>query len=382
MKATRTSAISRAIFTAALVMAFAQLGIAKVKINSRGVHPSQPLYEKVGSRLALNCEMDFENLGDGLKLAAFSHTIDNIIVKFHHSTQDFWENVRVLPSNNSTPPVFGQVIPPNSRVIFLWPYTDFSQTPPSLIKVKLTFKSVITNEAQDITFDIKPVLFRSAGKYIFPLRPVDSNLEWVVVQGHGLATGHRRNMVLGNGGTPMFNQRYAHDITLNEKSTGRSYPAFYEGLNNKAPVPFFYYGFGQEVIAAASGVVCKIKNDEPDIPAGANYTGDWPGGNRVIINHQNGEYSVYFHLKEGSVAVKEGQAVKQGQKLGQLGNSGNTSGPHLHFQIQSVCATDSVENLPVSFQNISVRSRIKNFPYVKWLAALSSGDAVHVEPNP
>ena len=47
MKATNTSAISRAILTAALVMAFAQLGIAKVKINSRGVHPSQPFYEKV-----------------------------------------------------------------------------------------------------------------------------------------------------------------------------------------------------------------------------------------------------------------------------------------------------------------------------------------------
>lgn len=382
MKATNMSAISRAILTAALVMAFAQLGIAKVKINPRGVHPSQPFYEKVGSRLALNCEMDFENLGDGLKLAAFSHTINNVLVTFNHSTQDFWQNVQVLPLSNSTPPAPSQVIPPNSRVIFLWPYSDFSQTPPSLITVKLTFKSVITNEAQDITFDIKPVLFKSAGKYIFPLKPVESGLEWVVVQGHGLTTGHRQNMVLGKGGTPMFNQRYAHDITLREKSTDRPFPAFYEAMKGKAQAPFFYYAFGQEVIAAASGVVCKIKNDEPDIPAGADYSGTWPGGNRVIVDHQNGEYSVYFHLKEGSVVVKEGQTVKQGQMLGLLGNSGNTGGPHLHFQIQSVCDTNTVENLPVSFQNISVRSRIKNFPYVKWLTALSTGDAIHVEPNP
>ena len=56
-------------------------------------------------------------------------------------------------------------------------------------------------------------------------------------------------------------------------------------------------------------------------------------GNHVIIDHGNGEFSVYAHMKPGSVRVRAGDHVTQGQQLGEVGSSGNSTEPHLHFQV-------------------------------------------------
>ena len=58
-------------------------------------------------------------------------------------------------------------------------------------------------------------------------------------------------------------------------------------------------------------------------------------GNCVIIDHGNSEYSVMMHMQQGSVTVKAGDRVVTGQVIGRLGNSGDSFGPHLHYQLQS-----------------------------------------------
>ncbi len=58
-------------------------------------------------------------------------------------------------------------------------------------------------------------------------------------------------------------------------------------------------------------------------------------GNVIVIEHAPGEYAHYCHLRAGSAKVRPGQLVVAGQQLGQVGNSGNTSEPHLHFHVQS-----------------------------------------------
>jgi murein DD-endopeptidase MepM/ murein hydrolase activator NlpD len=55
------------------------------------------------------------------------------------------------------------------------------------------------------------------------------------------------------------------------------------------------------------------------------------GGNHVLIRMRRGVYALYAHMVTGSVRVKKGDRVKTGQQIGLLGNSGNTSAPHLHF---------------------------------------------------
>ena len=58
-------------------------------------------------------------------------------------------------------------------------------------------------------------------------------------------------------------------------------------------------------------------------------------GNYIIIEHDNGLYTLYAHGQPGSITVKEGQRVKQGQQIMRVGNSGNSTGPHLHFEVRT-----------------------------------------------
>ncbi|MFD5539548.1 M23 family metallopeptidase [Streptomyces sp. NPDC127079] len=81
---------------------------------------------------------------------------------------------------------------------------------------------------------------------------------------------------------------------------------------------------GTEVVAAHDGTVVK---------AGGNGAGDGPAyGNAVVIKHADGEYSQYAHLSR--IDVRVGQVVRTGQHIALSGSTGNSTGPHLHFEIR------------------------------------------------
>jgi len=97
---------------------------------------------------------------------------------------------------------------------------------------------------------------------------------------------------------------------------------------------------GVIVRAAAAGTVLGVRNDMADRRPGEDYeaylaqiTGK-ECGNGVVIAHQGGFQTQYCHLKEGSVAVNKGAAVKEGELLGEIGMSGKTQFPHLHISVR------------------------------------------------
>lgn len=95
---------------------------------------------------------------------------------------------------------------------------------------------------------------------------------------------------------------------------------------------------GTKVVAAHGGTVVK---------AGANGAGDGPAyGNAVVIKHGNGRYSQYAHLSR--IGVKVGQVVRTGQRIALSGSTGNSSGPHLHFEIRTTANYGSAID-PVAF---------------------------------
>ncbi|MET0609800.1 peptidoglycan DD-metalloendopeptidase family protein [Pseudomonas caspiana] len=98
---------------------------------------------------------------------------------------------------------------------------------------------------------------------------------------------------------------------------------------------------GTPIIAARGGVVVKIENDQTG--KGSN-----PSGNFVRILHDDGTMGVYLHLMRGSVSVKEGQHVVVGSALARSGNTGNSSGPHLHFVVQRNVGL-ALESIPYEF---------------------------------
>lgn len=99
-----------------------------------------------------------------------------------------------------------------------------------------------------------------------------------------------------------------------------------------------YPTYGAPLYAVADGTVVLVVDNRKDIPPGAQnpslvLPGDY-GGNEVLLKIGPSRYACYAHMQPGSVRVQPGQRVRVGQQIGLLGNSGNTTAPHLHFGIQ------------------------------------------------
>jgi murein DD-endopeptidase MepM/ murein hydrolase activator NlpD len=98
---------------------------------------------------------------------------------------------------------------------------------------------------------------------------------------------------------------------------------------------------GTPIIAARSGRVVKTENAQ----AGR---GNDASGNFVRVRHDDGTEGVYLHLQQGSVSVRVGQRVAVGSPLALSGNTGNSSGPHLHFVVQRATEAGLV-SIPYEF---------------------------------
>lgn len=98
---------------------------------------------------------------------------------------------------------------------------------------------------------------------------------------------------------------------------------------------------GTPIIAARAGTVVKVENDQTG--RGTN-----PSGNFVRILHDDGTMGVYLHLMKGSVVVTEGQHVPAGRQIARSGNTGNSTGPHLHFVVQRNVGL-ALESIPFEF---------------------------------
>lgn len=136
-------------------------------------------------------------------------------------------------------------------------------------------------------------------------------------------------------------QRYAYDFIQTKDHFS------YKGdpLKNES-----YYAFGKEIIAPADGSIISVVNDILDNAPVGVMNPNQPAGNNVVIDH-GGEYSHLAHLKKGSATVKPGDKVKKGDVIGLTGNSGNSSEPHLHFQLSDGPELFSARSINVKWEN-------------------------------
>ena len=91
------------------------------------------------------------------------------------------------------------------------------------------------------------------------------------------------------------------------------------------------------VVAAAQGVVASARDQMPDTGKKGYETAgetDRALGNAVVVEHSGGWTTFYAHLRQGSVRVRPGDRVEKGQVLGEVGLSGNTEFPHVHFEVR------------------------------------------------
>ena len=141
-------------------------------------------------------------------------------------------------------------------------------------------------------------------------------------------------------------QRFAFDFLISDDE-GKTHRG--EGRRNED-----YYAFGKEILAPADGVVVVVIEGVPDnTPGSLNPYSAL--GNAVYIQHAEWEVSVLAHLKLGSVRVKVGDRVKQGDVIGLCGNSGNSSEPHLHYHLQNTPSIQNAEGVKCYFKDVLVR---------------------------
>ncbi|MFA1807777.1 M23 family metallopeptidase [Bacillus anthracis] len=115
------------------------------------------------------------------------------------------------------------------------------------------------------------------------------------------------------------------------------------------------YGiYGAKVMAPATGTVVSINNDEKDVDPGSDDFQSMAGNHIYLRLDESGTYLILAHLKKGSIKVREGQHVNEGEFLAQVGNSGSSSEPHLHIHHQrqnpSKVSMFLAEGLPLYFQ--------------------------------
>ena len=127
------------------------------------------------------------------------------------------------------------------------------------------------------------------------------------------------------------NQRYAYDfVKAAESLEGRSH------LERRSLTDFS--AFGQPIFAPADGIVVRARDGQRDYRfPGSGEVDMWCRdirGNHILIQHRQDEFSLLTHLRKGSVSVAAGDSVRVGQKIGECGNSGHSTEPHLHFHVQ------------------------------------------------
>ena len=117
-----------------------------------------------------------------------------------------------------------------------------------------------------------------------------------------------------------------------------------------------YYGFGEDILAIADGTVVSIHDGMPDqtpfvfmVPKSKS---DY-GGNNLILEIAPNVFAWYAHLRQGSITVKAGDAVKTGAPIAKLGNTGPSEGPHLHFGLLNKPDPIAGRSLPFVFDSFT-----------------------------
>jgi hypothetical protein len=169
-------------------------------------------------------------------------------------------------------------------------------------------------------------------------------------------------------GTHAYGQTYAIDIVAEPEPGARpGFRALWPLARRNSDFP----GFGAPVLAVADATVVRATDRHRDhlsrtsLPAllylflleatareigGAGHI----VGNHVVLDLGNGTYALYAHLRHGSLTVTEGDRVHAGQQLAQCGNSGNSTEPHLHFQLMDAPDPDTAHGLPFRWSEVGV----------------------------
>ena len=237
-----------------------------------------------------------------------------------------------------------------SAAIFLFPKLDDDRAPNE-------FDTTITVEGWGEYGGSGTVPIESiqvSGTPVATIQPPLRGANWLAANGPSNTSVHRRAILFVNG-KPKIGQRYAIDWV----KLGADGKTFHDDEHDNRS----YYAYDQPIYAAADGIIVNVKDGiAENIPNSGKIAApigmDTIAGNHIVEDLGRGRFAAYAHLRPGSIKVTPGERVRVGQVLGRLGNTGNSSEPHLHFQVCDARSFVDSEGLPFAIAQFT-RSQYK-----------------------
>jgi hypothetical protein len=308
------------------------------------VQPGQPLIEQGKGQQLLNFDFKIDNQSeDKIELSGIEVSVlgsaDKLVAQYRVGANGM--SVLVVPNRF--------IEAGKSGLVFNPLYTFPAEM--DLSKLRFDFQFDVGDVTKyKVEAMVEPKPFTPKAHLMLPVSgPV------LVHDGHDFY-GHHRRLPLLDGMAQALRwktnfMRYSYDFVKTD-AQGKMYKG--DGSKNED-----WYGWGTPVSAPAAGKVIRAVSDIPDNAKGkrppfsreqfiADPSVMW--GNHIEIDHGNGEISLLAHLKSGSVTLKVGELVTRGQKIGEMGFSGDAFLVHLHYDLKSAPGFDA-DGLPSPFND-------------------------------
>ena len=305
------------------------------------VVPARPLLERTLYGQAMNCDFRIANRGsEALELRVVNLAVRDksgaLIAKLELNDNGIAPGIEIVPNRK---------IEAGSGITLFNPFhTLAAQWPAASLDYTFRFGGGKGGDVvQQVHVEPQPYVTRTKLRL-----PLDGRL--LIWDGHDFYSHHRRfnfdHPVAIEIGFKTNAARYSYDFTVVDAAGNR-----YRGTGDKHEDHFAY---AQPVLAPGDGTIVKVQDGVSEEGSGevsiaeVKKNGMVIFGNYIVIDHGNGEFSHLGHLKPGSAKVAVGDKVRAGQAIAQVGTSGSSLFPHLHYELAASPGTEG-EGLPSQF---------------------------------
>jgi len=272
------------------------------------------------------------------------------------------------------------IAPGKREIVFMWLELPPDKPMPALLKHRIAFSASAAGASSSAESTLENFPVAVSGETALLLSsPFDGGI-WLAGSGPGNGSDHRRTIIAIDGHIHSP-ERFAIDWV----KVGPNGDSHHDGTSRNEN----FWAYGEPVHAVADGEVTRVvdtieENTPRVLPKGLVL--DEIAGNYVIMKVGPNRYATYAHLQKGSIKVHPHEKVRRGTVIALVGNTGQATAPHLHFQVTDSDSVLQSEGVPFGFDRFTYLGPGSEFeldkhPSIPWQNSIPSEDAVIELPS-